>query len=295
MCPFVLRVECPDQPGIVAKITSCIAECGYTITDSSQFFEPNSDQKSKMVNGRFFLRLEFVSQNGCAQEVLLDEFNAFLDEFRLEFDASVSCVPKGRTVPTILMVSRFDHCLNDILYKVHTKSLPIEIKAVVSNHSDSRGDVERLGIPYHLLKVTKENKAQQEERLEEIISETESELIVLARYMQILSDEFSSRHSGKIINIHHSFLPAFVGAKPYHRAWERGVKHIGATAHYVTAELDEGPIIEQGTQRVSHTNNPEDLISLGRDVEAKVLSRAIRLHAEQRVFVNGRRTVVFQP
>ena len=225
---------------------------------------------------------------------VLKEIETGLESFRSDYDAVVRLFPKDQIVPTILMVSKFDHCLQDILYRVQTETLPIDIVAVVSNHVESRATVERLGIPFYLWSVTKENKKEQEAKLDDLVARTGAELIILARYMQILSDDFSSRHFGKIINIHHSFLPAFKGAKPYHRAWDRGVKHIGATAHYVTPDLDEGPIIEQGTERVSHACDPDELVRRGRDIEARVLSRAIKLHAERRVFINASRTVVFE-
>jgi formyltetrahydrofolate deformylase len=220
--------------------------------------------------------------------------DAELADYANSYDADISLVERDRVIPTILMVSKFDHCLVDILYRVQTGKLPIEIVAVVSNHANSRPDAERLGIPYHLLPVTKENKLEQEARLQEIMERTSAELVVLARYMQILSDEFSARHFGKVINIHHSFLPAFKGAMPYKRAWERGVKHIGATAHYVTPDLDEGPIIEQDAERVSHADSASELVRRGQDIEARVLSRALRLHAEGRVFIDGNRTVIFK-
>ncbi|QBK31808.1 formyltetrahydrofolate deformylase [Roseitalea porphyridii] len=293
---IIITIACPDRIGIVAKLSGALSAHGYTILDSSQFYEPSPGARRESGEGRFFMRVE------CAQTADGDRakdnaraLETFLDEFAADFEARVTVSEKDRAVPAIIMVSKFDHCLQDIWYRVRTKSLPIDIRAIVSNHADSQADAERWGIPFHLLPVTPDNKAEQENRLEELVAETGAELIVMARYMQILSDGFSKRHFGRIINIHHSFLPAFKGAKPYHRAWDRGVKHIGATAHYVTPDLDEGPIIEQDTERVSHTSDPDDLVMRGRDIEARVLSRAIRLHAQGRVFINGSRTVVFQP
>ncbi|PHQ71926.1 MAG: formyltetrahydrofolate deformylase [Sneathiella sp.] len=286
---FVLKISCLDRPGLVADLATRLRDLDCNILESSQFFQPNPGTTREEGIGQFFMRLECNTTKSN-----LEEIDSSLDKFRTDYEANVLLFPRQAIVPTILMVSKFDHCLQDILYRVQTETLPIEIAAVVSNHVESRAAVERLGIPFHLWHVTKENKAEQEEKLDELVQRTGAELIVLARYMQILSDGFSSKYFSKIINIHHSFLPAFKGAKPYHRAWERGVKHIGATAHYVTPDLDEGPIIEQGTERVSHSCDAEELVRRGRDIEARVLSRAIKLHAEQRVFINGSRTVVFE-
>ena len=195
---------------------------------------------------------------------------------------------------TLIMVSQYDHCLDDLLFRLHKSELNIEITAVVSNHPTLRPMVEREGIRFIHLPVTKENKAQQEKALVDIVEETNTELVVLARYMQILSDDLCSRWPGRVINIHHSFLPGFKGAKPYHQAHERGVKLIGATAHYVTADLDEGPIIEQSVQSVDHTYTPEMLVAVGRDTETLALARAVKLHAEHRVFLDGNKTVIFR-
>jgi len=286
---FVVKISCLDRPGLVAGLASRLSDLECNILESSQFFQPNSGMTREEGIGQFFMRLECNTTKSS-----LDDIDKSLDDFRKEYEASVALFPRQEIVRTILMVSKFDHCLQDILYRVQTETLPIEIVAVVSNHVESRATVERLGIPFYLWSVTKENKPEQEAKLNDLVLRTDTELIILARYMQILSDEFSSKYFGKIINIHHSFLPAFKGAKPYHRAWDRGVKHIGATAHYVTPDLDEGPIIEQGTERVTHSYDPDELVRRGRDVEARVLSRAIKLHAEQRVFINGSRTVVFE-
>ena len=282
----ILTISCRDTVGIVADVAAVLKVVGGNIIESAQFFQPDAGTTRGDGLGQFFMRIEFTTPDGG---VALDAFAPFA----AAYDAVVELVERERTLRVIVMVSKFDHCLQDILYRCQTGTLPIEIAAVVSNHPDTRPTVERLGIPFHLWPVRPDNKAEQEARLDGLIGETDAELIVLARYMQILSDGFSSRHFGRIINIHHSFLPAFKGAKPYHRAWDRGVKHIGATAHYVTPDLDEGPIIEQDTERVSHTSDADDLVRRGRDIEARVLSRAIRLHAERRVFINGTRTVVF--
>jgi formyltetrahydrofolate deformylase len=197
-------------------------------------------------------------------------------------------------MPAVLMVSRFGHCLNDLLFRWKIGALPVDIRAVVSNHTDFQAEVEAAGLPFVYLPVTKDTKAQQEAALVEVIDKSGAELIVLARYMQVLSQDLCARYPGKIINIHHSFLPSFIGAKPYHRAHERGVKLIGATAHYVTSDLDEGPIIEQDVERVHHGLSAEDLVDVGRDVESQVLARAVKWHAEHRVLLNGNKTVVFK-
>jgi Formyltetrahydrofolate hydrolase len=202
--------------------------------------------------------------------------------------------PYDAPMRTLIMVSKFDHCLQDILYRIQKGELNIEVTAVVSNHLDCRGLVEREGIRYIHLPINADTKPQQEARLMEIVEDTRTELVVLARYMQVLSEDLCEQLRGRAINIHHSFLPGFKGAKPYHQAHERGVKLIGATAHYVTSDLDEGPIIEQSVQSVDHTNTAKDLVSVGRDSETIALSRAIRLHVERRVFLNGNKTVVFK-
>ncbi|MCF8468564.1 MAG: formyltetrahydrofolate deformylase [Sneathiella sp.] len=287
---IVLKISCPDRLGIVADIAARLSRQNCNIIESSQFFQPDPGTVRDDGIGQFFMRVECNATNAN-----LDDLEASFEEFCTQFKATAAVTPQPRTMKVVLMVSKFDHCLQDIIYRVQTGVLPIEIVAVVSNHVDSRPTVERLGIPFYLWSVTKDNKLEQEAKLDDLIARTGAELIVLARYMQILSDTFSSKYFGKIINIHHSFLPAFKGAKPYHRAWGRGVKHIGATAHYVTPDLDEGPIIEQDTERVSHSCDPDELVRRGRDIEARVLSRAIKLHAEERVFINKSRTVVFQP
>ncbi|WP_321449461.1 formyltetrahydrofolate deformylase [uncultured Cohaesibacter sp.] len=286
---MILKMTCPDQPGVVADLSARLLSFGCNILESNQFFQPAADSNREDGLGSFFMRVVLATPEGLDLATLQDS----IDEFATKFEANISFQSADKQVSTILMVSKFDHCLQDILYRVQKGTLPLDIKAVVSNHADARNTVERLGIPFYLWPVTKDNKKEQEAKMDELIERTDAELVVLARYMQILSDDLSSKHFGKIINIHHSFLPAFKGAKPYHRAWERGVKLIGATAHYVTPDLDEGPIIEQDTERVNHAYNPDELVSRGRDIEARVLSRALRLHAEGRVFIDGHRTVVF--
>ena len=286
---MILKMTCPDQPGVVADLTARLLTFGCNILESNQFFQPAPNTVRDEGHGSFFMRVVLATPDGTDMEAL----RASIDTFAQAFQATISFKSSEEKVRTILMVSKFDHCLQDILYRVQKGGIPLDIVAVVSNHVDSRNSVERLGIPFYLWPVTKENKLEQEAKLHDLIDRTQTDLVVLARYMQILSDELSSRHLGKVINIHHSFLPAFKGAKPYHRAWERGVKLIGATAHYVTPDLDEGPIIEQDTERVNHAADPDELVRRGRDIEARVLSRALRLHAEGRVFIDGNRTVVF--
>jgi formyltetrahydrofolate deformylase len=209
------------------------------------------------------------------------------------FGMKLTVADANRKPKIVLMVSKFDHAMLHLLYQIRVGWLNAEIVAVVSNHEDSRETAESAQIPYHYWAVSKENKAEQEARLLDLVRETQADLVVLARYMQVLSDKLSNRLFGKIINIHHSFLPSFKGAKPYHQAFERGVKLIGATAHYVTPDLDEGPIIEQETERVTHSMSAEDFVATGRDIESRVLARAVKMHAESRVMLNGHKTVVF--
>lgn len=278
---YVLNVTCQLKRGIVAAISGYLAGRGCNIVDSSQFDDLDTR--------RFFMRVSFVSEDGADQAALIDGLNPITAEFGMV--AEIHDVTKRMKV--MLMVSRFGHCLNDLLYRWKIGALPIDIVGVISNHFDYQKVVVNHDIPFHHIKVTKENKPRAEAQLMELVGQTGTELIVLARYMQVLSNELCKRMSGQIINIHHSFLPSFKGANPYKQAYERGVKLIGATAHYVTADLDEGPIIEQDTVRVTHAQSPEDYISLGRDVESQVLARAIHAHIHHRTFINGNRTVVF--
>ncbi|HWA59800.1 MAG TPA: formyltetrahydrofolate deformylase [Caulobacteraceae bacterium] len=279
---FVLTLSCPDRIGIVADVAAFLVEAGCNILESAQHGDPD--------NGRFFLRTVFESTRGVGQAALEAAFAPIASRHGM----TAAFYDAERRTPTLILVSRFGHCLNDLLFRWRTGALPIDVKGVVSNHRDFEDLVRSFGLPFTHLPVSAETKAGQEEALERIVGETGSELIVLARYMQILSPEFCARHRGRIINIHHSFLPSFKGARPYHRAYERGVKLIGATAHYVTEDLDEGPIIEQAVERVGHSLKVDDYIAVGRDVEALVLARAVKWHAEHRVLLNGVRTVVFQ-
>jgi len=276
-----MTVSCKSTRGIVAAITGYLAEEGCYITDSSQFDD--------METGLFFMRLTFISQEGASLEKLTAGFEAVKTRFGMVADIRDS----EHRMKVLLMVSRFGHCLNDLLYRWKIGALPIDIVGVISNHFDYQKVVVNHDIPFHHIPVTKANKAQAEARMMDVVEQTGTELIVLARYMQILSDAICQKMSGQIINIHHSFLPSFKGANPYKQAYERGVKLIGATAHYVTADLDEGPIIEQDIARITHAQSAEDYVSIGRDVESQVLARAVHAHIHHRTFINGNRTVVF--
>ena len=278
---FVLTVTCKSTRGIVAAISGYLASKGCNIIDSAQFDELDT--------GRFFMRVSFISEEGVALDVLREGFVSVAAPFDMNFDFH----DNAHRTKTLLMVSRFGHCLNDLLYRWKIGALPIDIVGVVSNHFDYQKVVVNHDIPFHHIAVTKANKPEAETRLMGIVEDTGAELVVLARYMQVLSDQLCQKMSGKIINIHHSFLPSFKGANPYKQAYERGVKLIGATAHYVTADLDEGPIIEQDVARVTHAQSAADYVSIGRDVEAQVLARAVHAHIHHRSFLNGNRTVVF--
>ena len=283
MSKFALRVQCHSRRGIVAAVSTYLAEQGCNITDSAQFDDTET--------GNFFMRVSFQSEDGRD----LSDLTAGFAEVRAQFGMEAEFFDEAVKRKVVIMVSRFGHCLNDLLYRSRIGALPIEIVAVISNHIEYQKVVVNHDIPFHCIKVTKENKPEAEARIMQVVEDTGAELIVLARYMQILSDEMCQKMSGRIINIHHSFLPSFKGANPYKQAFERGVKLIGATSHYVTVDLDEGPIIEQGTIRVTHAQSPDDYVSLGRDVEAQVFARAIHAHVNGRVFLNGNKTVVFPP
>lgn len=281
MSKYCLTVTCPSRRGVVAAISAALADLGCNITDSSQFDDVET--------GRFFMRVSFIPETGAG----LEELRAGLKVAAAEFSMDYAFHDETTKMKVVIMVSRFGHCLNDLLYRWRIGALPIDIVAVISNHMDYQKVVVNHDIAFHCIKVTPSNKPEAEARILEIVEETGAELIVLARYMQVLSDEMCRRMSGRIINIHHSFLPSFKGANPYKQAYERGVKLIGATSHYVTQDLDEGPIIEQDTARVTHAQSAEDYVSLGRDVESQVLARAVHAHIHRRVFVNGNKTVVF--
>ena len=281
MKTFALTVTCDSARGIVAAIAVFLADHGCNITDSSQYDD--------LETGRFFMRVSFASE----KDATLDSLQADFAEIGARFGMEYAFHDEALRMKVVIMVSRFGHCLNDLLYRWRIGALPIDIVAVISNHMDYQKLVVNHDIPFHCIPVTKANKPQAEARIMEVVEDTGADLIVLARYMQILSDDMCRKMSGRIINIHHSFLPSFKGANPYKQAYLRGVKLIGATSHYVTADLDEGPIIEQDTARVTHAQSPSDYVSLGRDVESQVLARAIHAHIHRRVFLNGSKTVVF--
>ncbi|MBK4216343.1 formyltetrahydrofolate deformylase [Paracoccus caeni] len=281
MKSYTLRVTCESTRGIVAAISGFLAQNDCNITDSAQF----DDAETK----RFFMRVSFRSEGSATLDQLRKDIEPVADAFDMDIEITDDSVKKK----VLIMVSRFGHCLNDLLYRWQIGALPIDIVGVISNHHEYQKVVVNHDIPFHMIRVTAENKAEAEAQQMAIIKDTGAELVVLARYMQVLSDQMSQAMSGRIINIHHSFLPSFKGANPYKQAFERGVKLIGATSHYVTADLDEGPIIEQDTVRVTHAQSPGDYVSLGRDVEAQVLARAVHAHIHGRVFQNGSKTVVF--
>jgi formyltetrahydrofolate deformylase len=278
---YVLNLSCEDRPGIVAATTTELAAIGANIAESSQFWDRQTN--------RFFMRIAFAGPDGAGKEDIERALKAPIERFGMK----AALADAGRRPRIIILVSKFDHALLHLLYQIRVGWLNAEVASIVSNHQESRSTAELAGIPYYCWPVSKENKTEQEERLLALTRETAAELVILARYMQVFSDNLSKRLFGRAINIHHSFLPSFKGAKPYHQALERGVKLIGATAHYVTSDLDEGPIIEQETERVNHAMSAEDLIAVGRDIESRVLARAVKLHLEARVMLNGRKTIVF--
>lgn len=280
MRELILTLTCPDRRGIIHAVTVGLLDCEANILDQAQFTDPDQ--------GLFCLRTRFEA-NAPDIDSIRATVLARLDGFHPTLGLRLTAHQRR----ALIMVSKFDHCLIDLLYRHDLGELPIDIPLIVSNHLDCQSIVERHGIPFVHIPVTGNSKADAEQTLLELVANHDIDVIVLARYMQVLSDDLCARLPGRIINIHHSFLPGFKGARPYHQAHERGVKIIGATAHFVTADLDEGPIIEQDVQRVSHADTAAELISIGRDVERRVLSRAVRLYAEDRVFLMGQRTVVF--
>lgn len=286
MAPLILTLACADRPGITARVTGFLFERNCNILDAQQF----NDRAANGGEDRFFMRVVF-DPDGATAEGLRADFAALAVEYAFEWKMAREQRPRR----TIILVSKFDHCLVDLLYRWRTGELPIDPVAIVSNHPREtavRVDIDE--IPFHHIPVTPENKPQAEAQFRALAAETDAELIVLARYMQVFSDEQSAHFAGRCINIHHSFLPGFKGARPYHQAHERGVKIIGATAHFVTADLDEGPIIHQDVERITHADSPEDLVRKGRDIERRVLAEAVRLFAQERVLMNGNRTVVFR-
>ena len=280
--PLVLTLDCADQPGITARVTAFLFERGCNIIDAQQFRDETSD--------RFFMRVAF-DPTGTTSDELRGAFAKLAREYAMDW----KIVAQDRARRVIIMVSKGDHCLVDLLYRLRMGELNIDPVAIISNHPREAAIRTDIGdIPFHHVPVTKEAKPEAEARVREIAEETLAELVVLARYMQIFSDEQSAHFAGRCINIHHSFLPGFKGAKPYHQAHARGVKIIGATAHFVTADLDEGPIIHQDVERITHADSPADLVRKGRDIERRVLAEAVRLFAGERVLMNGNRTVVFR-
>jgi formyltetrahydrofolate deformylase len=279
---FVLVLTCPDRPGVVHAVSGFLVQHGGNIVESQQFGD--------RLTGKFFMRIDFAVSEPTRPDDLRRDFAEVAARFGMTFELWDARAPYR----TLIMVSKHLHCLNDLLFRHSTGALQIEIPVVVSNHLDAEPLVRSHGLDFVHVPVTPETKPRAEDQLRELIEKHGVHLVVLARYMQVLSDQLCSELSGRAINIHHSFLPSFKGAKPYHQAFDRGVKLVGATAHYVTADLDEGPIIEQDVVRVDHNYNQEQLVTAGRDVEAHVLSRAVRWHAESRVLLNGHRTVVFR-
>jgi len=277
---YIIRGSCRDTAGIVSKITTCLFQHGMNIEEAAQF--------NDKLSGHFFFRIVFSSATKKIPQKFLNEFSDLAKELSMDW----SCEPCDEPVKTLLLVSKSDHCLNDILYRWHNKTLPIDITGVISNHENNRAQVEEKGLSFHYLPVTEKTKTSQEKKITDIITATGTELIVLARYMQVLSNKISRDYLGRIINIHHSFLPGFKGARPYHQAYARGVKIIGATAHFVTSELDEGPIIEQDVTRITHAETPEKLQLIGQDIESRVLLSALQNYAECRIFLHGNRTII---
>jgi formyltetrahydrofolate deformylase len=302
---FVLTLACPERPGIVRAITTFLADRGFDIVEHQQFDDH--------VSGNLYLRTAFTQSSAFTEssdpgdqgpfakldqqeqpsqqtaESLTSEFAAIAGEFGMDFS-----IHDGRPQRLLVMVSKFGHCLNDLIFRWRAGSLGAEIAVVVSNHEDLRPMAEAAGLPFIHVPVTAATKAEAEARLLELVAEYDADLVVLARYMQVLSDDLCRQLRGRAINIHHSFLPGFKGAKPYHQAYDRGVKMVGATAHYVTADLDEGPIIEQEVFRVDHALDPDALVTVGRDAETQALSRAVKWHCQHRVLLNKTRTVVFR-
>lgn len=280
---YVLTLQCPDRPGIVHAVT------GFLVAESANIEQ--SQQYGDLETGRFFLRMQFTVESSASDaDRLRAAFAAVAADYGMRWQLWQALAPYR----TLILVSRAGHCLNDLLFRWSTGALQIEIPAIVSNHRDQERLADAYGIPFHHLPVTEQTKPAAERELTRLMGDLEVDLVVLARYMQVLSEHMCTLLAGRAINIHHSFLPSFKGARPYHQAHSRGVKLIGATAHYVTSDLDEGPIIEQDVARVDHGFTDDELVAAGRDVESVVLSRAVRWHAESRVLLNGNKTVVFR-
>ena len=283
MRTYTLRIQCDDQPGLVARVAGFLTDNGCNIVDAQQF--------NDSANQRFFMRVVFTGDASLDLTALRKAFGPIGEELAMEWAIRDNAVPRK----VVLMVSKFDHAFGDLLYRYRIGELNMEVVAIISNHPKEVLTTSLMGdLPYHHFPITKDTKASQEALIKQVVTETGAELVVLARYMQILSDDLAAFLSGRCINIHHSFLPGFKGAKPYHQAYDRGVKMIGATAHYVTADLDEGPIIHQDVEAITHADTPEDLVRKGRDIERRVIATAVQHELEDRVFMNGHRTVVFK-
>lgn len=279
---YILTLSCPDRTGIVYRVSGLLFELGCNILDSQQF----GDEET----GQFFLRVHF----DLPVAVAADDLRGRLNTLSADYGMDLKLHDARRKERLLIMVSKQGHCLNDLLFRVHSGHLHAEVAAIVSNHNDYAALAASYGIPFHYLPVTAETKVEQEKQVLEIVEHSNTDLVVLARYMQILSADMCRALNGRAINIHHSFLPSFKGARPYHQAHARGVKIIGATAHYVTSDLDEGPIIDQDIERVDHTMTAQDLTQVGSDIESLVLSRAVRSHVEHRILLNRNKTVVFR-
>ena len=278
----ILTLSCADKPGITAGVTSYLFQIGANILEAQQFNDEDS--------GRFFMRVEFDPRQTDPAAIQAG-FGGIAAAHGMDWQLRA----KAARRKVLLLVSKFDHCLGDLLYRTRIGELDMEVVGVIGNHPLEALSISMMdGVPYHHFPVTRETKAAQEAQIKQVVEESGAELVVLARYMQILSDDLAAFLSGRCINIHHSFLPGFKGAKPYHQAHARGVKMIGATAHYVTADLDEGPIIHQDVERVTHSDSPDDMVRKGRDIERRVLAEAVHLHLEDRVLLNGDKTVVFR-
>lgn len=280
---FVLKLSCADRPGIINSVTGVLLDMGANVTDAQQFNDPST--------GRFFMRV-FMTTPDVATEA---DIERALAPLAAKFEAEISVRDQSVPKKVVIMVSHLDHCLGDLLYRMRIGEMSMDVVAIISNHPMSKLKVSMIGdIPYHHLPITAETKPQQEAQVKQIITDSGAELVVLARYMQILSDDLSRFLEGRCVNIHHSSLPGFKGAKPYHQAFDRGVKLIGATAHLVTSDLDEGPIIEQDIEHISHADMPDELVRKGRDIERRVLARAVAYLLQDRVFLNGSKTVIFK-
>ena len=278
----ILTLSCPDTTGIVYRVTGLLFDAGCNILDAQQFGDDES--------GRFFLRVHFDLPEAIAADALRARFAPLADAFAMEWQIHDA----RRKARLMVLVSKQGHCLNDLLFRVHSRQLPVEIACVASNHDDFAALAQSYGVAFHHLPVSAAHRDEQEQRILDLVEREQIDLVVLARYMQILSPALCDALAGRAINIHHSFLPSFKGARPYHQAHQRGVKIIGATAHYVTRDLDEGPIIEQDVARVDHAMTPKELVRMGSDIESLVLARAVRRHVEHRILLNGHRTVVFR-